>query len=72
MGNLFMSNDFKVEMISYDEVTKRLGKVVKPGDSENILFVAEQLRCLYDQMETWRRELQRVEEDGDEEGFEEL
>ncbi|XP_039001209.1 putative S-adenosyl-L-methionine-dependent methyltransferase MMAR_0539 isoform X1 [Hibiscus syriacus] len=85
MDNLFMSNGFKVEMISYDEVAKRLGKVVKPGDSENILFVAEQLRCSDDQwrvtndvfaflekMETWRRELQRVEEDGDEEGFEEL
>ncbi|XP_022759693.1 uncharacterized protein LOC111306055 isoform X2 [Durio zibethinus] len=72
MNNLFMSNGFKVSMISYNEVARSLGKVVKPGDYENILFVAEQLRFSDDQMETWRREFQRVEEDGDEEGFEEL
>ncbi|XVE73340.1 hypothetical protein DITRI_Ditri11bG0109800 [Diplodiscus trichospermus] len=72
MDNLFMSNGLKVDMISYNEAAKRLGKVVKPGDYKNLLFVAEQLRFSDDQMETWRREFQRVEEEGDEEGFEEL
>ncbi|XVF32786.1 hypothetical protein REPUB_Repub17cG0112600 [Reevesia pubescens] len=72
MDNLFMSNGFKVDMISYNEVAKSLGQVVKLGDYQNILFVAEQLRFSDDQMETWRREFQRVEEEGDEEGFEEL
>ena len=28
--------------------------------------------CIFAKMETWRREFQRVEEDGDEEGFEKL
>lgn len=50
MNNLFMSNGFKVDMISYNEVAKSLGKVVKPGDYENILFVAEQLRYSDDQV----------------------
>ncbi|XP_021280859.1 uncharacterized protein LOC110414120 isoform X2 [Herrania umbratica] len=72
MDNLFMSNGFNVEIISYNEIAKSLGKEVVPRDYGNILFVAEQLRFSDDQMETWRRELQRVEEDGDEEGFEEL
>ncbi|MFQ6663508.1 hypothetical protein Gotur_031014 [Gossypium turneri] len=72
INNIFMSYGFKVDMISYNEVAKRLGKVVKPGDYEKILFVAEQLRCSDDEMETWRKELQRVDEDGDEEGFEDL
>ncbi|EOX95103.1 S-adenosyl-L-methionine-dependent methyltransferases superfamily protein [Theobroma cacao] len=72
MGNLFMSNGFNVEIISYNEIAKSLGKEVVPRDYGNVLFVAEQLRFSDDQMETWRRELQRVEEDGDEEGFEEL
>ncbi|XP_061968095.1 O-methyltransferase 1, chloroplastic isoform X2 [Populus nigra] len=72
MNKLFMSNGFRVDMIGYDEVAKSLGKEVSPGDYENILFVAEQLQFSDDQMEFWRRELQRVEEEGDEEGFEEL
>ncbi|GMI73749.1 hypothetical protein like AT4G02405 [Hibiscus trionum] len=66
MDNLFMSNGFKVGMISYNDVAKSLGKVVKPGEHENILFVSEQLRLSEDQMETRRAEIQTVEEDGDE------
>lgn len=72
MNKLFMSNGFRVDMIGYDEVAKSLGKQVSPGEYKNILFVAEQLQFSDDQMEFWRRELQRVEEEGDEEGFEEL
>ncbi|KDP28170.1 hypothetical protein JCGZ_13941 [Jatropha curcas] len=72
MDKLFMSNGFRVEMIKYDEVARSLGKELAPGDYKNILFVAEQLRFSDDQMETWRREYHRIEEEGDEEGFEEL
>ncbi|KAF2298385.1 hypothetical protein GH714_023415 [Hevea brasiliensis] len=69
---LFMTNCFRVDVISYDEVASSLGKELARGDYKNILFVAEQLRFSDDQMETWRREFQRIEEEGDEEGFEEL
>ncbi|XP_039035719.1 putative S-adenosyl-L-methionine-dependent methyltransferase Mflv_0168 [Hibiscus syriacus] len=64
MGNLFMSNGFKVEMVRYNDVAKSLGKAVKPGEHKNILFVSEQLRFSNAQMETRRAEMQ-------EEGFEE-
>ncbi|XP_059659566.1 O-methyltransferase 1, chloroplastic isoform X2 [Cornus florida] len=72
MDRLFMSNGFRVDMIGYDEVARNLGKEPASGDYKNILFVAEHLRFSDNQMETWRREFQRVEEEGDEEGFEEL
>lgn len=72
MDKLFMSNGFGVGMVSYKEVASSLGKELAPGYYKNILFLAEQLRFSDDQMDTWRRELQRVEEEGDEEGFEEL
>ncbi|GAV66958.1 LCM domain-containing protein [Cephalotus follicularis] len=72
MDKLFMSNGFQVDMISYNEAAKSLGRELAPGDYKNILFVAEQLRFSNEQMETWRREFQRVEEEGDEDGFEEL
>ncbi|XP_031261656.1 uncharacterized protein LOC116119861 [Pistacia vera] len=72
MEKLFMSNGFRVGMVSYSEVASSLGKELAPGYYKNILFVAEQLRFSDDQMETWRREFQRVEEGADEEGFEEL
>ncbi|KAG7970873.1 hypothetical protein I3843_07G107100 [Carya illinoinensis] len=72
MEKLFMSNGFRVDMIGYDDIARNLGKQLAQGDYKNILFVAEQLQFSDDQMETWRREFQRVEEQGDEEGFEEL
>ncbi|KAL5795623.1 hypothetical protein ACOSQ2_000443 [Xanthoceras sorbifolium] len=72
MDKLFMSSGFRVDMVSYNEVASKLNKELAPGSYKNILFVAEQLRYSDDQMETWRREFQRVEEAGDEEGFEEL
>ncbi|KAF3436459.1 hypothetical protein FNV43_RR23551 [Rhamnella rubrinervis] len=72
MDKLFMSNGFRVNMISHEEVARSLGKVLAPVNYKNILFVAEQLRFSDDQMETWRTEFQRVEEQGDEEGFEDL
>ncbi|KAI3460797.1 hypothetical protein Pfo_017460 [Paulownia fortunei] len=72
MDKLFMSHGLRVEMIEYDEVARNLRKESAPDDHKNILFVAEQLQFSDDQMEIWRREFQRIEEDGDEEGFEEL
>ncbi|KAL0370616.1 UNVERIFIED_CONTAM: O-methyltransferase 1, chloroplastic [Sesamum angustifolium] len=72
MDKLFMSHGLKVKMIEHDEVARNLGKESAPGDHKNILFVAEQLQFSDDQMEIWRREFQRIEEEGDEEGFEEL
>lgn len=51
MGNLFMSNGFNVEIISYNEIAKSLGKEVVPRDYGNVLFVAEQLRFSDDQVQ---------------------
>ncbi|XP_015891959.2 O-methyltransferase 1, chloroplastic isoform X2 [Ziziphus jujuba] len=72
MEKLFKSNGFWVDMVIHKGVAKSLGKDLASIKYENILFVAEHLRFSDDQMETWRAELQRVEEQGDEEGFEEL
>ncbi|XP_015577198.1 O-methyltransferase 1, chloroplastic isoform X2 [Ricinus communis] len=72
MEKIFMNNGFRVDLINYNEVARSMGKELALEDYKNILFVAEQLRFSDDQMETWRREFHRIEEDGDEEGFEEL
>ncbi|KAF4366667.1 hypothetical protein G4B88_010742 [Cannabis sativa] len=72
MEKLFLSNGFRVEMIKHEDVARSFGKLVAPGNYKTVLFVAEQLRFSDDQMETWRSEFQRLDEEGDEEGFEEL
>ncbi|PIN08757.1 hypothetical protein CDL12_18654 [Handroanthus impetiginosus] len=72
MDKLFMSHGLRVEMIEYDEVARNLGKESAADDHGDILFVAEQLQFSDDQMEIWRREFKRIDEEGDEEGFEEL
>lgn len=72
MDKLFMSHGFNVDIIAYGEVAGNLGAESSADDYNNILFVAEHLRYSDDQMEIWRREFQRIEEEGDEEGFEEL
>ncbi|KAF5811097.1 putative methyltransferase Ppm1/Ppm2/Tcmp, S-adenosyl-L-methionine-dependent methyltransferase [Helianthus annuus] len=72
MYEIFMSYGFRVRMIGYDEVAKNLGQKHAVGDSDYVLFVAEHLRFSDYEMEIWRREFQRVEEEGDEDGFEEL
>ncbi|KAL8513429.1 hypothetical protein ACS0TY_012770 [Phlomoides rotata] len=71
MDKVFMSHGLRVKIIEYDEVAINLGKESSEGH-ENILFVAEQLQLSDDQMEIWRREFLRIDEEGDEEGFEEL
>ncbi|KAF3543539.1 hypothetical protein DY000_02003301 [Brassica cretica] len=70
---LFMSNGFKVQIVSYEEIAASLGVVLhSQGNHDKIMFIAQQLRFSDDQMEKWRQEFERVEEDGDEQGFEEL
>ncbi|KAL2345424.1 hypothetical protein Fmac_006709 [Flemingia macrophylla] len=64
VDKLFMSKGFRVEMIKYEDCAS--------GRYNNLLFIAEQLLHSDDQMELWRREFQRVENEGDEDGFEEL
>ncbi|KAL2540484.1 S-adenosyl-L-methionine-dependent methyltransferase superfamily protein [Abeliophyllum distichum] len=72
MDKLFMSHGFNVDIIAYDEAAGNLGTESMVDNYNNILFVAEHLRFSDDQMEIWRTEFQRIEEEGDEEGFEEL
>ncbi|KAJ9551795.1 hypothetical protein OSB04_015840 [Centaurea solstitialis] len=73
MHELFMGYGFRVRIIGYDGVARNLGQQqVAAGDPDNLLFVAEHLRFSDGQMENWRREFQRIQEEGDEEGFEEL
>ncbi|KAL3649124.1 hypothetical protein CASFOL_005527 [Castilleja foliolosa] len=72
MDKLFTSHGLRVKTIGYDEISKNIGNEYTIGDHGNIIFVAEQLHFSDDQMEMWRIEFQRIEEDGDEEGFEEL
>ncbi|KAK9164691.1 hypothetical protein Syun_005593 [Stephania yunnanensis] len=72
MDKLFMSSGFRVDTIAYEEVARDLGTNLPAGEYEYLLFVAEQLRLSDGQMDSWRREFQRLEEEGDEEGFEEL
>ncbi|KAI4349668.1 hypothetical protein L6164_010231 [Bauhinia variegata] len=72
MEKLFMSFGFRVEIVSFEGVARSLNKELASRHCDNILFVAEKLRFSDDQMETWNRELQRIEDEGDEEGFEEL
>ncbi|XP_042517439.1 O-methyltransferase 1, chloroplastic isoform X2 [Macadamia integrifolia] len=72
MDKLFLSNGFQVEIIDFKDVARSVGRNPPLGGYKNILFVAEQLRLSDDQMESWRREYHRIEEEADEEGFEEI
>lgn len=50
MEKVFMSNGFRVNMISHDEVARSFGKSLTPENYNNMLFLAEQLRCSDDQV----------------------
>ncbi|KAI4369596.1 hypothetical protein MLD38_018021 [Melastoma candidum] len=71
-SKLFTSNGFRAEVKSYNDIATDLDKELMPQEYQKLLFIAEQLRFSDDQMESWRSVFQRVEDDGDEEGFEEL
>lgn len=50
MNKLFMSNGFKVDMISFEDVARDLHKQLALRHYNNILFAAEQLRLSDDQV----------------------
>lgn len=72
LEKLFMSNAFQVDLVDYDEVSRNLHLDPLPGDNDNVLFIAKQLRLSDSQMESWWAHFHRLDEEGDEEGFEEL
>ncbi|XP_023543737.1 uncharacterized protein LOC111803524 [Cucurbita pepo subsp. pepo] len=72
MDKKFMSNGFRVETIVLEEFARTLGKELTLEPYKNTPFVAEQLRFSDYEMEIWRKEFERIENEGDEEGFEEL
>ncbi|KAL0916346.1 hypothetical protein M5K25_013849 [Dendrobium thyrsiflorum] len=71
MEKLFLNHGFRVSVVNYDEVARNVlgGPEGKPF---NVLFVARQLRLSDAQMEAWRSHVEMIDEEGDEEGFEEL
>ncbi|KZV32348.1 hypothetical protein F511_03631 [Dorcoceras hygrometricum] len=72
MDKLFTGHGLRVKLLDYEQVADDLGRELARDRYINVLFVAEQLRFSDDQMSFWRAEFQRIEEDDDEEGFEEL
>jgi len=59
--------------VQYDDVAKDIGlDLATPWECGRMLFVAEQLRFSDAQMESFRMHFERIEEDANEEGFEEL
>ncbi|KAH9608933.1 hypothetical protein KSS87_002792 [Heliosperma pusillum] len=69
---IFMSHGFQVKVQDHEQVAKNLGAKLLKEPSNSILFAAEHLRFSDDQMATWRWEFQRAEDEGDEQGFEDL
>ncbi|XP_074577453.1 O-methyltransferase 1, chloroplastic [Curcuma longa] len=59
---LLVSHGFRVNATSSDY----------ESDDGSLLFIAEQLQFSDAQMEIWRTHLERIEDEGDEEGFDEL
>ncbi|XP_010914466.1 O-methyltransferase 1, chloroplastic isoform X2 [Elaeis guineensis] len=72
MEKLFMSHGFRSDVFDYGEVAKNMLLDPPSGAYENVLFLAEQLQLSDAQMESWWMHFERIEEEGDEEGFEEL
>lgn len=72
LEKLFMGHGFQVDVIEYVEIARNLHLELPPGDHKGVLFIARQLRLSDAQMEIWREHFGRLEEEGDEDGFEEL
>lgn len=74
LENLFFTRGFQVSFEHYENIAKGVGlNLAPPGEQRGrVLFVAEQLRFSDAQMESFRMHFERIEEDADEEGFEEL
>ncbi|CAN6180369.1 unnamed protein product [Urochloa humidicola] len=73
LEKLFFTHGFRVSFVQYEDVAKDSGLDVTPWEHHGrVLFVAEQLRFSDAQMESFRMHFERIDEDADEEGFEEL
>lgn len=74
LEKFFFTQGFRVNFVQYDDVAKDIGlDLATPWERRGrMLFVAEQLRFSDAQMESFRMHFERIEEDADEEGFEEL
>ncbi|KAL6639615.1 hypothetical protein ACP70R_023345 [Stipagrostis hirtigluma subsp. patula] len=74
LEKLFFTHGFRVSFVHYNNVAKDIGLDLAPTCEKcgRVLFVAEQLRFSDAQMESFRMHFERIEEDADEEGFEEL
>ncbi|KAJ4766474.1 S-adenosyl-L-methionine-dependent methyltransferases superfamily protein [Rhynchospora pubera] len=74
LENVFLRHGFRGSIVKYSEVAGNSELDPDTGfeASGSILFVAEQLRVSDAQMEVWRMHLERMDEEADEDGFEEL
>ncbi|CAN6165717.1 unnamed protein product [Urochloa humidicola] len=73
LEKLFFTHGFRVSFVQYEDIAKDSGLDVTPWEHHGrVLFVAEQLRFSDAQMESFRMHFERMDEDADEEGFEEL
>uniref|UniRef100_A0A0E0E9L4 Uncharacterized protein n=1 Tax=Oryza meridionalis TaxID=40149 RepID=A0A0E0E9L4_9ORYZ len=74
LENLFFTQGFRVSFVHYEEVAKDVGLGLDspPEVHGRALFIAEQLRFSDAQMESFRMHFERIEDDADEDGFEEL
>uniref|UniRef100_A0A0E0AHN2 Uncharacterized protein n=1 Tax=Oryza glumipatula TaxID=40148 RepID=A0A0E0AHN2_9ORYZ len=74
LENLFFTQGFRVSFVHYEEVAKDVGLGLDspPEIHGRALFIAEQLRFSDAQMESFRMHFERIEDDADEDGFEEL
>ncbi|KAG6535974.1 hypothetical protein ZIOFF_001009 [Zingiber officinale] len=69
-----MKNEGDIDSLGFVRMCLDINKdsqLDKSGDG-SFLFIAEQLRFSDAQMEIWRTHLERIEDEGDEEGFDEL
>ncbi|WOL18876.1 hypothetical protein Cni_G27673 [Canna indica] len=69
---LFMSYGFRFNLVRYNDITENVDLDASSVNNSSVLFTAEQLQFSDAQMELWRAHFERIEDEGDEEGFEEL
>ncbi|KAL6897282.1 hypothetical protein ACP4OV_006978 [Aristida adscensionis] len=74
LEKLFFTHGFRVSFMHHENTAKDFGIDLAPTRDKcgQVLFVAEQLRFSDAQMESFRMHFERIEEDADEQGFEEL
>ncbi|GJN09808.1 hypothetical protein PR202_ga27848 [Eleusine coracana subsp. coracana] len=74
LDRLFFTQGFRVSFVNYENVAEDVGVDITSlwEQRGGELFVAEQLRFSDAQMESFRMHFERIGEDADEEGFEEL